>query len=202
MCRQQEEHYERDYEHYPAIYWNFPGDAVIIGVHPGKSRDKIGRQIMPGTSFVDIGGYLMLALYLSHPYGGKESNAMDADRIAMELQSKFPQIAVFSPIHAVSNDYATTPYPIGLMYTLELLCRCDIIYFSGDWMNSLGCTTEYLQSKAMGIEQVTSVAELEQRLEHMEPGKNKNNRNRHPINLLYVRKLIDHAKDLLWQEKQ
>nr|DAW26902.1 MAG TPA: hypothetical protein [Caudoviricetes sp.] len=41
----------------------------------------------------------MLALYLSHPYGGKESNAIDADRIAMELQSKFPQIAVFSPIH-------------------------------------------------------------------------------------------------------
>ena len=102
----------------------------------------------------------MLALYLSHPYGGKESNAMDADRIAMDLQSKFPQIAVFSPIHAVRNDYETTPYPIGLMYTLE------------------------------------------QRLEHMESGKNRNNRNRHPINLLYVRKLIDHAKDLLWQEKQ
>ena len=68
MCRQQEERYERGNEHYPAIYWNFPGDAVIIGVHPGKSGNEIGRQIMPGTSFVDIGGFMQKIC------SGKKSN--------------------------------------------------------------------------------------------------------------------------------
>ncbi|MFP8919725.1 hypothetical protein ACFCTO_05780 [Megasphaera indica] len=143
----------------------------------------------------------MLYIYLIH-MGAKNRTPWMRTGLQWNCSQNFHRLLYFHPSTLYAMIMQLLLILIGLMYTLELLCRCDIIYFSGDWMNSLGCTTEYLQSKAMGIEQVTSVAELEQRLEHMEPGKNRNNRNRHPINLLYVRKLIDHAKDLLWQEKQ
>lgn len=142
----------------------------------------------------------MITLYVSHPYGGKEENAIEASMIAADLQQKFTNIAVISPIHAIRSDYAGTPYDLGLSYTLELLRRSDIIYFSGDWKYSLGCTVEQLQSKYMGIYQTFSVGDIQQALnERVFREDVKRNRlfNCHSVDINYTRDLIEKAKGLL-----
>lgn len=102
--------------------------------------------------------------YLAHPYSPivenlkvftgeiKESNVEETGDIAYKIMSKYPNLAVLSPLHAYSflegKDLEETDI---LRYDFRLLNNCTLLILSGYWRNSKGCMSEYGYAKAKGI---------------------------------------------------
>lgn len=140
----------------------------------------------------------MKLVYISHPYNGKEENVMDAERIARELQAAYPEVVFISPLHAVMCDYDGLDYETGLSYALEIMRRCDILYLSGDWKNSTGCMTEWLDASAIGMPQAWDEKDLDCLLsnygsfrQYQEPGPEQGS-----ISRPYIHRLIRTVSEL------
>lgn len=93
----------------------------------------------------------MKVIYLAHPYGGDEQNVEDAKRIVKELVKIHHDKVFLSPLQATGFYYNDIPYIEGMHHCLELLSRCDEIWFCKGWEDSKGCMMEYAFAKAKGI---------------------------------------------------
>lgn len=111
-------------------------------------------------------------IYVAHPYGGDEKNAMAVKQIIEDLtEGNHPMLAnkipayhtvsdpriqaiseiqanelmnavYVSPIHQQGFMYEGTPYLTGLQKCLVLLSRCDMLLLCGNWKRSKGCMAE------------------------------------------------------------
>ncbi|WP_066719937.1 DUF4406 domain-containing protein [Clostridium sp. Marseille-P299] len=88
-----------------------------------------------------------MLIYISHPYGGMESNRISVENIITELSEKHPENTYISPIHCFGFMYDTVSYENGLEMCLNLLERCDKMLVFGDWKKSRGCTAEVLYAE-------------------------------------------------------
>lgn len=93
----------------------------------------------------------MKVAYLAHPFGGKRENVDDAKEKVRELVKKFPNHVFLSPLQATGFYYDDIPYLDSMKHCLELLSRCDEIWFCDGWQDSKGCMMEYAFAKAKGI---------------------------------------------------
>ena len=103
----------------------------------------------------------MRVIYLAHPYGGDEKNVEDAKRIVKELVKKYPDKVFLSPLQATGFYYNDIPYIDGMNHCLELLSRCDEIWFCDGWQDSKGCMMEYAFATAKRIPIYTVNEQLE-----------------------------------------
>jgi hypothetical protein len=103
-------------------------------------------------------------IYISHPYTGNEKeNIASAERIAVELAKKYPDLFFINPIATMKHEgIAGRGYQVILNNCLELLGHCQAVIFTGDWKNSKGCMTEYGYAKGMGIFVYESVESFNQ----------------------------------------
>lgn len=92
-----------------------------------------------------------MMVYISHPYGGKESNRKAVEAIAARLAKKDTANVYVSPIHAFGFLYDEVDYLDGLGMCIELLSRCDRMLVYGDWEHSTGCLAEIDYCRAHGI---------------------------------------------------
>ena len=90
-------------------------------------------------------------VYISHPYGGKEENLKDIERIVKKLVKTFPNYLFVSPVHAFGFEYDFVPYKAGLSQCLWLLTKCDEMWVFGDYQNSTGCKNEIEYCKEKNI---------------------------------------------------
>lgn len=106
----------------------------------------------------------MLAVYVSHPYGGKEENKEAAAALTQKLQLDYEDadVAFYSPIHAIqTGSYNSVDYEKGLAMALELMLRCDVLLLAPSWRESLGCHVEFLAARKLQMPVVTGRKGLE-----------------------------------------
>ena len=92
-----------------------------------------------------------MRIYISHPYGGKESNLKAIEAIVTRLAEKDRANVYISPVHCFGYLYDKVDYLHGLGMCLELLACCDRMLVYGDWEHSVGCRAEIDCCKAHGI---------------------------------------------------
>ncbi|KMO85174.1 hypothetical protein AB840_15125 [Megasphaera cerevisiae DSM 20462] len=85
----------------------------------------------------------MKVIYISHPYGGEENNRTAVDKIILKLGETFPDAAYFSPLHALRRPYDFKNYDRDLDAAIEIMKRCDAVFFTGIWSESTGCREEF-----------------------------------------------------------
>lgn len=87
-------------------------------------------------------------VYLSHPFGGRRDNVVDAGQMAKWYQKKLgTKGTIVSPIHNfswLSYKEEEEGYWEDIYHCLALLSRCDAMILTGDWKKSMGCCIEYL----------------------------------------------------------
>lgn len=92
------------------------------------------------------------AIYISHRFQGKDSNAEDAERIIKLLQKEYPSYLFISPIHTFRFLYNEVDYNTGLDMCLWLLEKCDECWVVGNnWESSIGVKAEIEYCKGHGI---------------------------------------------------
>lgn len=84
----------------------------------------------------------MKYVYISHPYGGKEENKADVERIIRNNVFELNTNVYISSIHAFGFLYDCTNYYDGLDMCLALLEKCDEMWVYGNYENSIGCKAE------------------------------------------------------------
>ena len=80
-------------------------------------------------------------IYLSHAYGGKQSNADEVAMVMFKLTKHYPNLNFFSPIHNFPF-YNEIDYKTGLQKCLDFLPYCQSMLVIGDWRESKGCMAE------------------------------------------------------------
>ena len=80
-------------------------------------------------------------IYLSHAYGGKQSNADEVAMVMLKLVKRYPDLNFFSPIHNFPF-YNDLNYETGLQKCLDFLPYCQEMWIIGDWRESRGCQAE------------------------------------------------------------
>lgn len=93
----------------------------------------------------------MILIYVSHPYGGKQSNKMKCDFIIKELVKKYPTNVFISPLHALRRKYTEENYAEDMKACLEIESACDAVIMTGDWEASTGCLVERKFAKDMAL---------------------------------------------------
>lgn len=93
----------------------------------------------------------MRVIYLAHPFGGKQENVEDAERLVRLLVKKNPDCVFLSPLQATGFYYNDIPYLTGMEHCLELLGRCDELWLCTNWQDSKGCMMEFSFATAKGI---------------------------------------------------
>lgn len=81
-------------------------------------------------------------VYISHPYGGAESNQNKITELINCLIKQYPNYLFLSPVHAFGFTYSSVNYETGIAYCLWLLEKCDEMWVYGDWEASKGCNIE------------------------------------------------------------
>ena len=95
-----------------------------------------------------------MIVYISHAYGGKEENKLEAEKIVRQLVIDEPENTYLSPIHATGFLYNDVPYQQGLDMCLKLLSRCDCMRVYGNYEGSKGVKAEirYCRENAIPYE--------------------------------------------------
>lgn len=87
-------------------------------------------------------------VYISHPYTtppGIIANATAIKEICKKV-SEFDGIVPLAPTYAQSwldDPYDEQENLLALSYCIEMLKRCDEVWFFGAWRGSMGCQAEY-----------------------------------------------------------
>ena len=87
-------------------------------------------------------------VYVSHPYGGKEENMRDIEKVIMHLNKDeriYNTFSFLSPVHAFGfmyQMYEGENYYKGLQLCIDLFDVCDMMLMIGDWETSKGCVGE------------------------------------------------------------
>lgn len=94
-----------------------------------------------------------MTAYLSHPYGGRKKEKMEAEKVARAVARMRADLTIVSPLH----NFAWMKYHKGRKYwedldhCLVLLENCDMMIVSGRWWESVGCCVEIGYARALGI---------------------------------------------------
>lgn len=82
-------------------------------------------------------------VYISHPYGGRDSNKQDIENAILRLNKLYPTYLFLSPVNTFGFEYYECSYEDGIKKCLWLLDRCDEMWvFGDDYEQSRGCMTE------------------------------------------------------------
>ena len=81
-------------------------------------------------------------IYLSHNYGGKESNKKHIEAVIKSLVKRYPDYTFLSPVHALGFLYDYISYEDGMRHCLALLDMCDECWFVDGYNDSKGCVIE------------------------------------------------------------
>ena len=81
-------------------------------------------------------------IYLSHNYGGKESNKKHIEAVIKSLVKRYPDYTFLSPVHALGFLYYALTYDNGMRHCLALLDMCDECWFIDGYNDSKGCVIE------------------------------------------------------------
>ena len=81
-------------------------------------------------------------IYLSHNYGGKESNKKHIETVIKSLVKRCPDYTFLSPVHALGFLYDYISYEDGMRHCLALLDMCDECWFIDGYNDSKGCKIE------------------------------------------------------------
>jgi hypothetical protein len=92
-------------------------------------------------------------IYLSHPYTGNEQeNIASAEKIAVELAKKHPDLFFINPIATMKHEgIAGREYKSIINDCLELLGHCTAVIFCEGWQDSKGCMAEYGYAKGKDL---------------------------------------------------
>lgn len=72
-------------------------------------------------------------IYISHAYGGEESNLREIENIIRDCRKQFPDYLFISPCHCFSFLYKETDYIEGILMCLYLLENvCDEMWYKPD----------------------------------------------------------------------
>lgn len=93
----------------------------------------------------------MKLIYLAHPFGGKQENVEQVEKIIKHLYREYLDCAFYSPIHATGFLYNEFSYLEGMEHCFEVLSRCDELWLCPGWQDSRGCNMEYAYAKAKGM---------------------------------------------------
>lgn len=113
----------------------------------------------------------MKVVYVSHPFGGKKENQVAADCLIKDLAKVLPEAVYFSPIHAMRRPYhekGTAGYEWELQCAMELMRRCDIVYFAEGWQHSRGCRMERQMAHMKRIPCVEDLESLAKQVHDMD----------------------------------
>lgn len=93
----------------------------------------------------------MKLVYISHPYTGDEvKNIESAREYCRKIKRQYPHWALFNPLdnhkYAHNEPYKHDDY---MAMDIEILKRCDIVIFCGNWERSKGCMAEYKEAKRL-----------------------------------------------------
>lgn len=91
-------------------------------------------------------------IYLSHNYGGKESNKQHIELVMKSLVKRYPDYTFLSPVHALGFLYDYISYEDGMRHCLALLDMCDECWFIDGYNNSQGVNIEREYCARYGIE--------------------------------------------------
>ena len=91
-------------------------------------------------------------IYLSHNYGGKESNKKHIETVIKSLVKRYPDYTFLSPVHAFGFLYDYISYEDGMRHCLALLDMCDECWFIDGYNNSQGVNIEREYCARYGIE--------------------------------------------------
>lgn len=81
-------------------------------------------------------------IYLSHNYGGKESNKQHIELVMKSLVKQYPDYTFLSPVHALGFLYDYISYEDGMRHCLALLDMCDECWSVDGYNDSKGCVIE------------------------------------------------------------
>lgn len=81
-------------------------------------------------------------IYLSHNYGGKESNKQHIELVMKSLVKRYPDYTFLSPVHALGFLYYALTYDNGMRHCLALLDMCDECWSVDGYNDSKGCVIE------------------------------------------------------------
>lgn len=89
-------------------------------------------------------------IYIAHPFQGKPENVEKVEKIILGLIEKYPDYTFYSPLHATGFFYFKKTYEEGMKDCLEMLRRCDEVWFCPGWQDSKGCNIEMNWCKEHG----------------------------------------------------
>ena len=89
----------------------------------------------------------MKLVYIAHPFQGKKKNVRKVEKVITPLLQKYPDITVYSPLHATGFYYHLFPYEQGIQHCFEALRRCDELWLCKGWEESRGCNLEMRYAK-------------------------------------------------------
>ena len=90
-------------------------------------------------------------IYVAHPFGGKEENKKEVERVIKYLSSTYPTQTFVSPIHSFGFMYDDVSYDVGMKMCFDLLDACEMMFVYGDYESSVGCTREIQHCKTHSI---------------------------------------------------
>lgn len=90
----------------------------------------------------------MQLVYVSHPYTGNESeNVLKMREYCRRIKNQHPFWVLINPLDNHTYAHERYSYNDFMAMDLELIKRCDIVVFCGEWEHSKGCQAEYKQAK-------------------------------------------------------
>ncbi len=94
-----------------------------------------------------------MTAYLSHPYGGRKKEKMEAEKVARAVAKMRADLTIVSPLHNFTwmKYHKGRKYWEDLDHCLALLENCDMMIVSGRWWESVGCCVEIGYAMALGI---------------------------------------------------
>lgn len=84
----------------------------------------------------------MKLIYIAHPFQGKQENVDKVQQIILKLLKRYPNVTYYSPLHATGFFYFEVSYEEGMEHCFEALSRCDELWLTGNWKDSVGCNLE------------------------------------------------------------
>jgi len=85
----------------------------------------------------------MRVIYIAHPFSGDAKNVKKVEKIILGLIQEYPNCTFYSPLHNTGFFYHDISYEAGMEHCLEMLRRCDEIWFCKGWQKSRGCNIEH-----------------------------------------------------------
>ena len=92
----------------------------------------------------------MKLVYMSHPYTGNEKeNVQKMREYCLRVKYQHPEWVLINPLDNHTYAHEKYSYDEFMKMDMELLARCEIIVFCGDWEHSKGCMKEYKEAKRL-----------------------------------------------------